>query len=83
MQSELHFRSRSCVATTGVMFAGSELAGNGSELDSEMSGNRWSPYSNNVFGERQIQPCKIPHKHNSAEQCLRSVASRDFSIKEE
>jgi hypothetical protein len=30
---------------TGVMFAGSELAGNGLELDSEMSENRWSPYN--------------------------------------
>ena len=30
----------------------SELGGNGSELDSELSGNRWSPYTLNEFQDK-------------------------------
>jgi hypothetical protein len=50
MQSELHFRNWSCTATTGVAFAGLELAGNGLELDLEMIGNGWSPYNIGKLG---------------------------------
>jgi hypothetical protein len=39
---KLHSHDWSCVL-------GLELGGNGSELDSEMSGNRWSPYTDVIL----------------------------------
>jgi hypothetical protein len=42
----------------------SELGGNGSELDSETSGNRWSPYRR---GEGGVGCCRGKEKGGSGE----------------
>jgi hypothetical protein len=45
---------------------GLELGGNGSELDSEMSGNRWSPYSN----------CQLSNRVKNAVDSLLNIGAK-------